>query len=35
MSLEDGIRKLADDIIAYEDDGKTAVLAEELQDAVP
>jgi hypothetical protein len=34
MSLEDRIRKLAEDIIACEDDGKTAVLAEELQDAI-
>ena len=34
MSLEDRIRKLSEDIIACEDDGKTAVLAEELQDAI-
>ena len=34
VSLEDRIRKLAEDIIACEDDGKTAVLAEEFRDAV-
>ena len=34
MSLEDRIRHLVEDIIACEDDGKTAVLAEELQDAI-
>jgi hypothetical protein len=34
VSLEDRIRKLAEDIITCEDDGKTAVLAEELQDAI-
>jgi len=34
MSVEDRIRKLADEIVACQDDGKTAVLAEELQDAI-
>jgi hypothetical protein len=34
MSLEHRIRKLAEDIIACEDDGKTAVLGEEFRDAV-
>lgn len=34
MSVEDRIRKLAEEIIACQDDGQTAVLAEELQDAI-
>jgi len=34
MSLEDRIRKLTEDIIASQDDGQTAVLAEELRDAI-
>ena len=34
MSLENRIRDLAEDIVVCEDDGKTAVLAEELQDAI-
>jgi signal transduction histidine kinase len=34
MSVEDRIRQLADEIVACQDDGKTAVLAEELQDAI-
>jgi hypothetical protein len=34
MSLEDRIRKLAEDILACQDDGQTAVLAEEFQEAI-
>jgi len=34
MSLENRIRKLTEDILACEDDGKAAVLAEELQDTL-
>ena len=34
MSVEDRIRKLAEAIIWCQDDGKTAVLSEELQDAI-
>lgn len=34
MSVEDRILQLAEDIIVCQDDGKTAVLAEELQDAI-
>jgi hypothetical protein len=34
MSVEDRIRQLAEEIVACQDDGKTAVLAEELQTAI-
>lgn len=34
MSVEDRIRQLAEQIILCQDDGKTALLAEELQDAI-
>ena len=34
MSLEDRIRKLTEEIISCQDDGQTAVLAEELRDAI-
>ena len=34
MSIEDRIRKLTEDIVSCQDDGKTAVLAEELLDAI-
>ena len=34
MSLEERIRKLTEDIIACKNDGQTAVLAEELRDAI-
>jgi len=34
MSLEDRIRKLAEDILECQDDGQTAVLAEEFQEAI-
>ena len=34
MSVEDRIRKLAEQVIACQDDGETAVLAEKLQDAI-
>lgn len=34
MSVEDRIRKLAEEIISSQDDGETAVLAEELLDAI-
>lgn len=34
MSVEDRIRKLTEKVIACQDDGETAVLAEELQDAI-
>ena len=34
MSIEDRIRKIVEDVLACEDDGKVAVLAEELIDAL-
>ena len=34
MSIEDRIRKLAEDIVSCQDDGKTALLTEELLDAI-
>jgi len=34
LSLEDRIRKLTEDIIACKNDGQTAVLAEELREAI-